>query len=85
MIESCFFEPTLPPPCRHTILRELTDRTDQGVLVHASSSNTRVGTFDGIDLCGERLADEMRRVVSENPTLERVSVVGHSMGGLLLR
>ena len=55
------------------------------VLVHASQSNTRLETFDGIDKCGERLADEMRSVVAQHPSLERVTVIGHSMGGLLLR
>ena len=42
-------------------------------------------TYDGIDVCGERLADEMRRVVALHPRLERLSIVGHSMGGLISR
>lgn len=67
-------------------MKELAIKTDSNeVLVYASRSNTRLDTFDGIDKCGERLADEIRAVVAQHPTLERFSAIGHSMGGLLLR
>jgi hypothetical protein len=42
-------------------------------------------TFEGIDLCGKRLAEEVREYVSLTPGLERISVIGHSMGGLISR
>ncbi len=45
----------------------------------------RLATYDGIDVCGQRLADEVRAVVAANPGLQRISVIGHSMGGLLAR
>lgn len=54
------------------------------VIIHASQCNRRNDTFDGIDVCGQRLADEMRAVVAQHPSLERISVVGHSMGAQLL-
>lgn len=42
-------------------------------------------TYEGIDMCGERLADELRAVVVRHPNLERISILGHSMGGLIAR
>jgi len=54
-------------------------------LILVSAANARAATYDGIDVCGQRLADEVRRAVAARPSLERVSIVGHSMGGLLGR
>lgn len=42
-------------------------------------------TFDGIDSCGRRLAKELQDCIDANPTLESISVIGHSMGGLIAR
>ena len=42
-------------------------------------------TTDGIDQCGMRLAEEIKGVVARNPSLEYISVLGHSMGGLIAR
>lgn len=42
-------------------------------------------TYQGIDRCGDRLAEEVRAYVEEHPALQRISVVGHSMGGLIAR
>lgn len=42
-------------------------------------------TFDGIDMCGKRLAAEIQEVIAANPQLQYISMVGHSMGGLLIR
>lgn len=42
-------------------------------------------TFDGIDVCGKRLADEIQHIIAANPDLEYISMIGHSMGGLILR
>ncbi|PNG98959.1 hypothetical protein TSOC_015273, partial [Tetrabaena socialis] len=47
--------------------------------------NRRTETYDGIDVCGRRLADEIRTVAAAHPDLQRISVIGHSMGGLLAR
>lgn len=58
---------------------------DPGLLVHVSKANSFLKTFDGIDTCGERLAQEIREVVAENPGLKSLSVVGHSLGGLISR
>jgi len=42
-------------------------------------------TYQGIDRCGDRLAEEVRAYVEEHSALQRISVVGHSMGGLIAR
>lgn len=45
----------------------------------------RFATYQGIDTCGQRLADEVRAVAAAHPSLTRLSVVAHSMGGLMAR
>lgn len=42
-------------------------------------------TYDGIDTCGDRLASEIKNKVKEYPSLQNISLLGHSMGGLLVR
>lgn len=39
----------------------------------------------GIDVCGQRLAQEVLRLVSTTPSLTTISFMGHSMGGLIAR
>ncbi|KAL0029171.1 hypothetical protein WJX79_000097 [Trebouxia sp. C0005] len=58
--------------------------TSQTLLV-ASDANSLMQTFDGIDSCGDRLAAEVRQKAKEYPSLEKISLLGHSMGGLLVR
>ncbi|KAK9829760.1 hypothetical protein WJX72_007706 [[Myrmecia] bisecta] len=57
----------------------------QTTLLIASEVNRLLQTFDGIDSCGQRLAEEIQAVVAEHGTLVRISVIGHSMGGLVAR
>lgn len=42
-------------------------------------------TYQGIDRCGDRLAAEIVALVQQHPQLQYISLVGHSMGGLLVR
>lgn len=42
-------------------------------------------TYDGIDTCGDRLAVEIEHKAQEYPSLQNISLLGHSMGGLLVR
>ncbi|KAK9791606.1 hypothetical protein WJX73_006793 [Symbiochloris irregularis] len=51
----------------------------------AVTTNTRIQTFGGIDIGGDRLVVEIRAYVAEHPPLKRISVLVHSMGGLLAR
>ncbi|GAA5923326.1 lipase ROG1 family protein [Sporobolomyces koalae] len=51
--------------------------------------NEFTATYDGIDLCAERVLseidDEMRRIETEGGRVERFSIVGYSLGGLVAR
>ena len=49
------------------------------------SNHMCLQTYDGIDTCGDRLALEIQSKVEEYPSLEKISLLGHSMGGLLVR
>ncbi|KAF5746754.1 putative lipase ROG1 [Tripterygium wilfordii] len=42
-------------------------------------------TFDGVDVMGERLAEEVISVMKRHPTVQKISFVGHSLGGLVAR
>jgi triacylglycerol esterase/lipase EstA (alpha/beta hydrolase family) len=42
-------------------------------------------TYQGIDKCGDRLASEILALVEQHQNLEYISMLGHSMGGLLIR
>ncbi|XP_057794272.1 putative lipase YDL109C [Salvia miltiorrhiza] len=55
------------------------------VVVHCSDSNSSLLTLDGVDVMGKRLADEVISVVSRHSNLEKISFVGHSLGGLVAR
>ncbi|CAN1808298.1 Putative lipase ROG1, partial [Linum perenne] len=55
------------------------------LIVHRSECNSSKLTFDGVDLMGERLADEVRSVVRRRPEVRKISFVAHSLGGLIAR
>ncbi|KAL1546847.1 hypothetical protein AAHA92_23392 [Salvia divinorum] len=55
------------------------------VVVHCSESNSSMLTLDGVDVMGKRLADEVISVVGHYSNLEKISFVGHSLGGLVAR
>ncbi|KAG1326521.1 putative lipase ROG1 [Cocos nucifera] len=55
------------------------------VIVHRSECNTSRLTFDGVDLMGERLAEEVRSVVNQRGGVRKISFVAHSLGGLVAR
>lgn len=41
--------------------------------------------ISGIDVCGQRLALEIQTLAAAHPSLTQLSLVGHSMGGLVAR
>ncbi|KAI3424587.1 DUF676 domain-containing protein [Psidium guajava] len=55
------------------------------VVVHRSRSNPCRLTFDGVDIMGQRLAEEVKSVVKQHPTVQKISFIGHSLGGLVTR
>ncbi|GFZ10114.1 alpha/beta-Hydrolases superfamily protein [Actinidia rufa] len=57
----------------------------QDVIVHCSECNSSMLTFDGVDVMGNRLADEVIAVIKRYPCLQKISFIGHSLGGLIAR
>ncbi|CAH9139643.1 unnamed protein product [Cuscuta epithymum] len=55
------------------------------VFVHCSEHNTAMLTLDGVDVMGERLANEVLEVIKDKPGLRKISFVAHSVGGLVAR
>ncbi|KAA3453961.1 protein FAM135B-like protein [Gossypium australe] len=59
------------------------------VIVHCklsgSKRNSSIFTFDGVDVMGDRLAEEVKYVISRHPSVQKISFVGHSLGGLIAR
>lgn len=55
------------------------------VVLLASRVNSGGSSHDGIEVCGMRLAEEIKQVISENPGLKRISFMAHSIGGLFSR
>ncbi|MED6174006.1 hypothetical protein PIB30_064890 [Stylosanthes scabra] len=55
------------------------------VFVHCSERNVSKLTLDGVDVMGERLAEEVCEVVRRKPNMRKISFVAHSVGGLVAR
>ncbi|KAG6611108.1 putative alpha/beta hydrolase [Phytophthora cinnamomi] len=61
-------------------------RADE-LYLHAGESNATsfFQTYDGVDQGGERLADEVQQLAARMPKLQKLSMIGHSLGGLYNR
>ncbi|TVU28974.1 hypothetical protein EJB05_20515 [Eragrostis curvula] len=55
------------------------------VVVHCSNRNMHKLTLDGIDVMGERLAQEVIEEINRRPQIKKISFVAHSVGGLVAR
>eukprot|EP00249_Psilotum_nudum_P004324 c17845_g3_i1 orf=38-718(+) len=55
------------------------------VAVHCSDRNVSTSTFDGVDVMGHRLAEEVRTVIDQLPGVKKISFIAHSLGGLVAR
>ncbi|KAJ0970704.1 hypothetical protein J5N97_018663 [Dioscorea zingiberensis] len=62
-------------------VRELPDK----VIVHCSDRNMYKLTLDGVDIMGERLAEEVIEVINRRPEARKISFIAHSVGGLVAR
>ncbi|KAL4921871.1 putative serine esterase-domain-containing protein [Aspergillus aurantiobrunneus] len=74
----------------NTIASALRKRYDESRLhILPSECNTGNLTYDGIEVCGERLAHEIEETLStlksEGHNIQKLSVVGYSLGGLIAR
>ncbi|KAL5558612.1 hypothetical protein UlMin_034823 [Ulmus minor] len=57
----------------------------EDVIVHCSESNSSMMTFDGVDVMGERLTEEVISVIKRHPDVQKISFISHSLGGLISR
>ncbi|XP_065628812.1 uncharacterized protein LOC112003436 isoform X7 [Quercus suber] len=57
----------------------------EDVIAHCSECNPSKLTFDGVDNMGDRLAEEVISVIKRHPGVQKISFVGHSLGGLVTR
>ncbi|XP_072987401.1 putative lipase ROG1 [Typha latifolia] len=62
-------------------VRRLPDK----VIVHCSACNMNSLTLDGVDVMGERLAEEVAEIVNRRPHIQKISFIAHSVGGLVAR
>ncbi|KAI9118799.1 hypothetical protein K1719_010244 [Acacia pycnantha] len=62
-------------------VKELPDK----VFVHCSERNVSMLTLDGVDVMGERLVEEVIDVIRRKPNMRKISIVAHSVGGLVAR
>ncbi|KAH6555583.1 hypothetical protein KP509_1Z242900 [Ceratopteris richardii] len=64
---------------------QIKSRFGDQVLVLCSCRNAATSTYDGVDVMGHRLAEEIKEVVNRSPGLKRISFIAHSLGGLIAR
>ncbi|XP_073316593.1 lipid droplet phospholipase 1-like isoform X2 [Primulina huaijiensis] len=64
------------------MINELTNQRQQA---KSSERNMAMLTLDGVDVMGERLAEEVLEVIERKPGLKKISFVAHSVGGLVAR
>ncbi|KAH6557925.1 hypothetical protein KP509_1Z085800 [Ceratopteris richardii] len=64
---------------------QIKSRFGDEVLVLCSRRNAATLTFDGVDVMGHRLAEEIKEAVNKSPGLKRISFIAHSLGGLIAR
>ncbi|KAK1413005.1 hypothetical protein QVD17_34687 [Tagetes erecta] len=57
----------------------------EDIVVHCSKRNSSLLTFNGVDVMGNRLANEVVSVIKRHPNLQQISFIGHSLGGLIAR
>ncbi|CAN6539981.1 unnamed protein product [Malus baccata var. baccata] len=65
--------------------KQFLKRYPEDVIAHCSECNYSTLTFDGVDVMGERLAEEVISVIKRHPSVQKISFVGHSLGGLIAR
>ena len=61
------------------------EEEDGDVMVFVPKSNNGGLTLQGIEACGSRLVEEISNLVKNHKSLRTISLIGHSLGGLLTR
>ncbi|XP_042493299.1 putative lipase ROG1 [Macadamia integrifolia] len=65
--------------------KKFLERYPHDLIVHCSECNRSMLTLDGVDIMGERLAEEVKSIVKCRPDIQKISFIGHSLGGLVAR
>ncbi|XP_004501086.1 putative lipase C4A8.10 isoform X1 [Cicer arietinum] len=65
--------------------KQFLKRYPYDAIVHCSKCNSSMLTFDGVDVMGDRLAEEVISVIKRHPSVQKISFIGHSLGGLIAR
>ncbi|KAJ8762468.1 hypothetical protein K2173_007907 [Erythroxylum novogranatense] len=65
--------------------KQLLRKYPRDIVVHCSKVNTRMLTLHGVDVMGCRLAEEVISVRQSYPSVQKISFVGHSLGGVIAR
>ncbi|XP_062099082.1 putative lipase ROG1 [Humulus lupulus] len=65
--------------------KQILKKFPDDIVVHCSESNSSMLTFDGVDVMGKRLAEEVISTVKRYPGAQKISFIGHSLGGLIAR
>ncbi|OWM80593.1 hypothetical protein CDL15_Pgr006623 [Punica granatum] len=65
--------------------RQFMKKYPRDIIVHCSDCNPSMSTFDGVDVMGGRVAEEVKSIVKDHPYLQKISFIGHSLGGLVSR
>ncbi|KAK2446302.1 alpha/beta-Hydrolases superfamily protein [Trifolium repens] len=65
--------------------KQFLKRYPYDTIVHCSESNSSTLTFDGVDVTGDRLAEEVISVIKRHPSVQKISFIAHSLGGLIAR
>ena len=70
-------------------VKESLERAHPSLHVLVSKTNIGNRTYDGVDVCGERIAkevqEEVERLRKNGTDVKRISFVGYSFGGLAAR
>ncbi|KAI9328654.1 putative serine esterase-domain-containing protein [Pilaira anomala] len=71
------------------IEKKLDEKYGDAIHILNASVNEAKYTYDGIDICGRRLADEIESTVvrlgKNGKQITRFSIIGYSLGGLIAR
>ncbi|XP_031270842.1 LOW QUALITY PROTEIN: putative lipase ROG1 [Pistacia vera] len=65
--------------------RQFLMKYPEDLIVHCSKRNSSMLTFDGVDVMGDRLAQEVISVIKRRPSVQKISFISHSLGGLISR
>ncbi|GMH33628.1 hypothetical protein BSKO_01462 [Bryopsis sp. KO-2023] len=66
-------------------LQERLEGEGDNVLLYASGVNKKGNSLVGIDVCSERLSEELAIILKRHPSLRKISFLCHSMGALIAR